>query len=148
MTAGPLCSAGSSAAPGDAVPCPLSGLRAAHLLPCRPGAYGGGFREYPDRIVDQRRAGASARPARGHRKHRQLPDEAQNSWLRGPRGVEPSGAEGWQLVPEVTAGARCRGEHVSQRSWMSQLIESWNDYLISAAGSEPGAPAWCFRSWG
>lgn len=39
---------------------------------------------------------------KGTQEPRQLPDEVRSSRLRGPRGVEPSGAEGRRLVPEVT----------------------------------------------
>lgn len=95
LTAGSPWSTGSLAARGDVRALPAA-WPPCHTLParCHPGPTEGGSVNIQTESWINRWAGASEGPARGHRKHRQLPDEAQNSRLRG-RGVwDPPGQRG------------------------------------------------------
>lgn len=68
-------------------------------------AYGGGFCEYPDRIMDQQVGRGIRRTGKGTQEAPAASRRGPELPAQGQRGVGPSGAEGWPLVPEVTAGA-------------------------------------------
>lgn len=111
VTAGSPWSTGSLAARGDVRALPAAWPPCHTSCPLSSRAYGGGFCEYPDRIMDRQVGRGIRRTGKGTQEAPAASRRGPELPAQGQRGVGPSGAEGWPLVPEVTAGARCRGEH-------------------------------------